>query len=100
MAREKEFGPGNHGKLDHSVITWRTPTPPSMLTAQRDVTALRAIPVSPTEASGHPSADDVDRHSWRASGVQYRRDDDQVAHGASKALCAFLGPSQATAMVN
>src|SRR5262249_58811467 len=60
-----------------------------------------AIPVSPTEASEHPSADDVGRHSGRASGIQCSRDDDQVAHGASKALCGVTGSvKEATAMVN
>lgn len=40
MACEKEFGPGNHGKLDHIVITMAHPDATiAMLTAQRDVTA-------------------------------------------------------------
>ncbi len=40
MACEKEFGVGNHGKLDHIVITMSHPDATiAMLTAQRDVTA-------------------------------------------------------------
>jgi NitT/TauT family transport system substrate-binding protein len=40
MACEKEFGPGNHGKLDHIVITMSHPDATiAMLTAQKDVTA-------------------------------------------------------------
>jgi NitT/TauT family transport system substrate-binding protein len=40
MACEREFGVGNHGKLDHIVITMSHPDATiAMLTAQRDVTA-------------------------------------------------------------
>jgi len=40
MACEKEFGPGNHGKLDHIVLTMSHPDATiAMLTAQKDVTA-------------------------------------------------------------
>jgi NitT/TauT family transport system substrate-binding protein len=40
MACEKEFGPGNHGKLDHLVLTMSHPDATiAMLTAQKDVTA-------------------------------------------------------------
>jgi NitT/TauT family transport system substrate-binding protein len=40
MACEKEFGVGNHGKLDHIVVTMSHPDATiAMLTAQRDVTA-------------------------------------------------------------
>jgi NitT/TauT family transport system substrate-binding protein len=40
MACEKAFGVGNHGKLDHIVVTMSHPDPTiAMLTAQRDVTA-------------------------------------------------------------
>jgi NitT/TauT family transport system substrate-binding protein len=40
MACEKEFGPGNHGKLDHIVITMSHPDATiAMLTGQKDVTA-------------------------------------------------------------
>jgi NitT/TauT family transport system substrate-binding protein len=40
MACEKEFGPGNHGKLDHLVITMAHPDATiAMLSAQKDVTA-------------------------------------------------------------
>jgi len=46
MACEKEFGPGNHGKLDHIVITMARPDATiAMLTAQRDVTAnISSVP--------------------------------------------------------
>jgi NitT/TauT family transport system substrate-binding protein len=40
MACEKEFGAGNHGKLDHIVLTMSHPDATiAMLTAQKDVTA-------------------------------------------------------------
>src|SRR5262249_23696354 len=40
MACEKEFGSGNHGKLDHIVITMSHPDATiAMLTGQKDVTA-------------------------------------------------------------
>ena len=40
MACEKEFGAGNHGKLDHLVLTMSHPDATiAMLTAQKDVTA-------------------------------------------------------------
>jgi NitT/TauT family transport system substrate-binding protein len=40
MACEKEFGAGNHGKLDHLVVTMAHPDATiAMLTSQKDVTA-------------------------------------------------------------
>ena len=40
IAAEKEFGPGNHGKLDHLVVTMAHPDATiAMLTAQKDITA-------------------------------------------------------------
>jgi len=105
MACEKEFGPGNHGKLDHIAITMAHPDATiAMLTAQRDVTAnFSSVPfqyrqqkqagirqlMTSTDILGAPVAFNI-----LATTTKLRAERPQL-------YAAFLGAlKEATAMVN
>ena len=90
MACEKEFGVGNHNKLDTIAITMAHPDATiAMISGSRDVTGellLRAVPEPPGQDARHSPPDDLDRHPRRAVLVQHRRHDLEVPRRQPQAL--------------
>jgi NitT/TauT family transport system substrate-binding protein len=89
MACEKEFGAGNHNKLDTIAITMAHPDATiAMISGSRDVTATspRCHSRTARQDARHPPPADLDRHSRRAVLVQHRRHHLEVPRREPQAL--------------